>query len=269
MRFLLLIAILLTTYSTTAQFNNMDAEFISNNNIEWIRASYVEEEDIPEYQIFYQFDSTGRLVESRTSDDIITKYYYVDSLELTVETRTNLDIGNKMITYSIGWQKKAVVIYNAQGDSIMHSLHYDTLNFEGKKYLECFDIIENDRDTAFHQVFDLKGNLLLYEVYGRNGRISAYYTYEYEDNNLVYTEFYQDDYFVYKEVISYQDDSNIRKKRISVPGELMFSNIENSYSTDYYIDDKGLLVQESDFIGKELTSMIVYTYQFFVPKEQK
>lgn len=269
MRLHVVIFILLFPLLSLSQFNNMDAEFIRSNNITAIKASYIESEDIPEYQIFYLFDSTGRIVESSTSDDIVTNYFYDDSLNLSIQTRVNKDIGNKMVTYTIGWKKIAVKIYNAHGDSLIHRLFYDTLKTEDGVYIECYDILLGEQDTAFRQVFDLKGNLLLYEVFGYYGEVVAYYTYKYENNNLVYTEFYEEGYFVYKEVISYQEDSNIRKKRISVPGETMFSDIENSYTTDYYIDKSGLLVQESDFIGKNLTSVIVYTYQFYVPKKSK
>ena len=172
-----------------------------------------------------------------------------------------------MVSYSRGWMTIGVNIYNAQGDSIIHRLYYDTLRTRYGKFIECYDIILNDLDTAFRQVFDLEGNLLRYEVFGQNGVVLAHYIYTYEDGNLTYSEFYEGDDFIYKEQITYYDDSHVRKIRISVPGDGMFSDLENSYTTEYFINEEGLLIQESDFLGDKMTSMTIYNYILFEEPE--
>lgn len=270
MRPVLVILILLLKTSVIAQFNNMDATFISGKNIERINASYAENDDQPpQYQIYYKFDTLGRIIQSTTSDDIETNYRYIDSTNICITTKINRDVGNKIITYSKGWQKMKVLILNSVGDSIIHRLTYDTLEIDGVAIIECYDILSNTGDTAFRQIFDLNGNLLRYEIVGNSGAVIAHYKYEYDDGRLVYTEFYEGDKFVYKEKISYHQDSNIRKSRVSVPGDGMFSDQKNSYSTEYIVDDQGMLIQEFDFLGEDLNSVTVYTYQFFDPEKRK
>jgi len=86
---------------------------------------------------------------------------------------------------------------------------------------------------------------------------------------VIYTEFFEGEKFVYKEKISYYKEFKVRKKKISVPGAGMFSDLENSYTTDYFINEEGLLIQESDFLGAKMTSMTVYTYEYFGLEEDE
>lgn len=269
MRLLLVISYLIINLDSIAQFNNMGADLISEKNIEMIKASYVEGEKQVPYQIFYKFDTLGRVVESNTSDDILTRYQYIDTFNLCIQTKINRDVGNKIITYRQGWQNKLVKIYSANGDSTIHKLNYDTLKGPEGPYIQCYDIIQYQNDTAFRQVYDMNGNMLRYEVLGESGKVLAHYIYMYENDKLVYTEFYEGDRFVYKEKIDYYSDSGIRRLRISVPGEGMFSDEKNAYLTEYVINEDGLLVQEIDYLGDDLTSMTVYTYKYFNPEKNK
>jgi len=127
MKCLAFIYILLLSIGATAQFNNMSQDFIAERSIGWIKASYFEEGDNPNYQIFYQFDSLGRLVESTTSDDILTFWTYDDRNNVSVKSTVNPAMGNKIIEYAKGWQTYLVVIHSSEGDSIYHNITFDNL----------------------------------------------------------------------------------------------------------------------------------------------
>jgi hypothetical protein len=247
----------------------MSQDFIMEHNIGWIKASYFEKDDNPNYQVFYQFDSLGRIIESTTSDDIITSWKYNDEDETIIKTTLNPDIGNKIIEFSKGWQNHLIIIYSSSGDSLYHKILYDTVStFEGT-FIEAYDVVYPERDTTYRQVFDMEGHLLRYEILSEIGQVLASYSYVYIDGKLDYTEYFEGDTFVYKEKFSYHEDSEMRKQRVSVPGDDMFSNEETRYVTIYLINDDGLLYEEVEYLGKEHTSTIGYNYEYFGSRKKE
>ena len=252
---------------TTAQVNNMSAALLAEKSISWVRASYFKKDDNPDYQIFYAIDTAGRVAKSNTSDDILTYWKYPDTVTV-IKTTVNPDIGNKIIEISKGWQTHYVMIYSADGDSIYHALYYDTVKTHLGKVIECFDIVYPRGDTTYRQLFSLEGNLLRYEIFNDRGDISAYYIYAYIAGRLDYTEYYEDDEFVYKEKITYYPDSDIRKQRVQVAGDDMFSNEETRNVTRYMLNEDGLLFQEVEFLGKEHVSTIGYSYEKELVKKE-
>lgn len=246
----------------------MSADFIRDNSISWIKASYFEEDNHPNYQIFYAFDTLGRIDHSNTSDDILTSYRYPDSVSC-IKTTLNPEIGNKIIEISRGWQTLLVVIHSASGDSIYHRMVYDTLDFEDQKFIRCLDVVYPRRDTTYRQIYSIDGELLRYDIFNDRGEITAKYFYTYVDGKLDYTEYYEGEEFVYKEKITYYEDSGMRKQRVSVAGDDMFSNEETRNVTRYLLNDDGMLHQEVEFLGTEHVSTIGYEYQLTDPDKDK
>ena len=256
----------ITSIKGFGQFNNMSAEFISEKRISWIKASYFEKDQHPDYQVFYAFDTLGRISHSNTSDDILTFWKYPDTLSC-IKTTINPEIGNKIIEFSKGWQTQLVVIHNAEGDSIYHRIVYDTVKSSHGNFIECLDLVYPRYDTAYRQVYTLDGKMLRYEIFGEQGKISAYYIYTYVNDRLDYTEYYEGDQFVYKEKVTYYEDSDMRKQRVAVSGDDMFSNEKTRNVTRYILDENGLLFQEVEFLGKDIVSTIGYSYEYMGDKE--
>ncbi len=263
MKCLAFIYILLLSIGATAQFNNMSQDFIAERSIGWIKASYFEEGDNPNYQIFYQFDSLGRLVESTTSDDILTFWTYDDRNNVSVKSTVNPAMGNKIIEYAKGWQTYLVVIHSSEGDSIYHNIIYDTINTPQGKFIECYDVVYPARDTTYRQVFDMDGKMRRHEILSDVGEVLASYTYVFMQGKLDYTEYYEGEEFIYKEKFTYYEDSDMRKQRVSVPGDDMFSNESKRYVTMYLVNDEGLLYEEVEYLGSQHTSTIGYNYEYY------
>jgi hypothetical protein len=259
----------LFSLGAAAQFNNMNQDFIADKGIAWIKASYFEEGKNPNYQIFYQFDSIGRVVESTTSDDILTFWTYDDLNNVSVKSTVNPAIGNKIMEYAKGWQTYLVVIHSSEGDSIYHNIVYDTINTAQGKFIECYDIVYPGSDTTYRQVFDMDGKMRRYEILSDGGKVIASYTYVFIDGKLDYTEYYEGGEFIYKEKFTYYPDTEMRKQRVSVAGDDMFSNEETRYVTMYLINDEGLLYEEVEYLGKEHTSTIGYNYEYYSQDEEE
>ena len=262
MKWLNFICVTILSTSALAQFNNMSQDFIADKSISWIKASYFDKGKNPSYQIFYQFDSIGRVVESTTSDDILTYWTYDDKNNISVKSTVNPAIGNKILEYAKGWQTYLVVIHSSEGDSIYHNIVYDTINTPQGKFIEAYDIVYPDEDTTYRQVFDMDGQMRRYEIISE-GEAIASYTYVFINGKLDYTEYYEGDKFVYKEKFTYYDDSDMRKQRVSVAGDDMFSNEETRYVTVYLVNDEGLLYEEVEYQGKKHTSTIGYNYEYY------
>lgn len=268
MKWLYFIYVTALSISSSAQFNNMGQDFIADKGISWIKASYFDKGKNPSYQIFYQFDSLGRVVESTTSDDIITHWSYNDEYNASVKSTVNPAIGNKIIEYAKGWQTYLVVIHSSEGDSIYHNIVYDTINTPQGKFIESYDIVYPEEDTTYRQVFDMDGQMRRYEIISE-GEMLASYTYVFSKGRLDYTEYFEGDQFVYKEKFTYYEDSDMRKQRVSVAGDDMFSNEDTRYVTVYLVNKDGLLYQEVEYLGKEHTSTIGYQYEYYAKDTEK
>ncbi len=262
----LVTAIFFGSLLANSQFNSMSCGMLAEKSISWIKTSYFKKGENPDYQIFYAFDSTGRISRSNTSDDILTYWKYPDTVS-TIKTTVNPAIGNRIIEISYRWQTRFVIIYSAGGDSIYHRLYYDTLKTATDKIIQCYDVVYPSGDTTYRQLYTEDGKLLRYEIFDERGNISAHYLYTYVSDRLDYSEYYEGDKFVYKEKITYFPDSDLRRQRVQVAGSDMFSNEETRNVTRYILNEEGLIFQEVEYLGKDHVSTIGYSYEILGEEE--